>query len=39
MVCPTISGEIVEALDHVFITLFSPWALTALTFFSNFGST
>src|SRR5574344_1127031 len=35
MVCPTKSGEIIEALAQVFTTLFLPLSFIARIFFSN----
>src|SRR5579871_5129604 len=39
MVCPTMSGMIVERRDHVLITRFSPLALSTSTFLSRWSST
>ena len=36
IVCPTKSGDIMDALAHVFITVFLPDSFIAKTFFSNF---
>ena len=35
MVCPTKSGDIIEALDQVFTTLFLPLSFMAMIFFSK----
>src|SRR5699024_8148899 len=39
IVCPTICGYIVEALDHVFITSFFPLSFIASILFINSGAT
>src|SRR5690554_4535998 len=36
MVCPTKSGDIIEARAHVLTTVFLPLSFMALTFFSKF---
>src|SRR5690606_19429707 len=38
MVWPTISGKIVERLDHVLMTLFSPFSFISLIFLSRWAS-
>jgi hypothetical protein len=37
MVCPTMSGDIIEARDHVLITLLSPMLFSFRTFSLSFG--